>query len=121
MNNCRKVRSRIVECILQRQTSERKRGLPLAWDADLTRMAGDRHLSLDHKVRVGVHQGNNVLIAEDWRLTVVILGWLMIHRGQWAGCALLMESLLELARQESPHQADYARRLLRMARTKMNQ
>jgi hypothetical protein len=115
------VRSRIVECVLQRQTSERKRGLSLAWDADLTRLAGDRHLSLDHKVRVGVHQGNNVLIAEGWRLTDVILGWLMFHRRQWSGCALLMENLLVLARKESPHQADYARRLLGMARTKMSQ
>ena len=53
------VRSRIVECILQRQTSQRKRGLPLEWDEDLARLAGDRSLSTDHKVRVGVHQGNN--------------------------------------------------------------
>jgi hypothetical protein len=51
------VRSRVVECILQRQTSQRKRGLVLAWDEDLTRLAGDRHLTTDHKVRVGVHQG----------------------------------------------------------------
>jgi hypothetical protein len=51
------VRSRVVECILQRQTSQRKRGLTLAWDEDLTRLAGDRSLSTDHKVRVGVHQG----------------------------------------------------------------
>ena len=45
----------------------------------------------------------------------------MFHRRQWSGCALLMENLLVLARRESPHQADYARRLLGMARTKMNQ
>ena len=40
-------------------------------------------------------------------MTVVILGWLMFHRRQWSGCALLMENLLVLARKESPHQADY--------------
>ena len=47
------MRSRIVECILQRQTSQRKRGLPLEWDEDLARLAGDRSLSTDHKVRRG--------------------------------------------------------------------
>jgi hypothetical protein len=59
---CRMVRSRIVECILQRQTSQHKRGLPLEWDEDLTRLAGDRSLSTDHKVRVGVHKGERILV-----------------------------------------------------------
>jgi hypothetical protein len=58
------VRSRVVECILQRQTSQRKRGLVLAWDEDLTRLAGDRHLTLDHKVRVGVHQGKITSLSQ---------------------------------------------------------
>jgi hypothetical protein len=45
----------------------------------------------------------------------------MFHRKQWSGCALLMENLLVLARKESPHKADCTRRLLGMARTRMNQ
>ena len=61
------MRSWIVECTLQIQTSQRKRGLLLEWDKDLARLAGDQSLSTDHKVRVGVHQGNDelVLIARD--------------------------------------------------------
>ena len=49
-----------MECTLQFQTGQRRRGLPLDWDEDLARLAGDRSLSTDHKVRVGVHQGNEL-------------------------------------------------------------
>ena len=114
------VRSRIVECILQRQTSQRKRGLPLEWDEDLARLAGDRSLSTDHKVRVGVHQGNNTCPRrKGLRLMELILGWQLIHRRLYRECFLLMENLLVVAKKESPHQADYARMLMKLARKKM--
>jgi hypothetical protein len=61
------VRSRVAEIMLQSQTSKRKRGMPLEWDEDLTRLARDPSLSTDHKVRVGIHKGEwiNVQIAMD--------------------------------------------------------
>ena len=45
---CRIVRSWVTECTLQIQTED-----------DLAALVGDQRLSTDHKVRVGVHQGND--------------------------------------------------------------
>ena len=56
------VRSRVAEIILQRQTSQRKRGMPLEWNEDLTRLARDPSLSTDHKVRVGIHKGEWIIV-----------------------------------------------------------
>jgi hypothetical protein len=56
------VRSRVVEIILQRQTSQRKQGMPLDWDADLRRLARDPSLSTDHRIRVGIHKGEWIIV-----------------------------------------------------------
>jgi hypothetical protein len=91
------------------QTSQRKRSLPLDWDEDLARLAGDRSLSTDHKVRVGVHQGNElVLFARDGDLICLLLGWQLLYRTQYRECVLLMEKILVVATRECPHQADCA-------------
>ena len=64
----------MVETILQRQTSQHKRGMPLDWDEDLTRLARDPSLSTDHKVRVGIHKGEWIIvqIAMDTETNVLI-------------------------------------------------
>ena len=69
----------------------------------------------------GFTKVNNCPCCRGLRLNELILGWLLFHRRQWRECALLMEKLLVAARKESPHQADYARRLMGLARSKMQQ
>ena len=65
------VGSRVVETILQRQTSQRKRGMPLNWDGDLTRLARDPSLSSDHMISVCIHRGKwiGVQVALDTETT----------------------------------------------------
>ena len=68
------VRSRVAEIILQRQTSQRKRGMPLDWDEDLTRLARDPSLSTDHRIRVCIHRGEwiSVQVALDTETNVPV-------------------------------------------------
>ena len=68
----RMVRSRVVETIFQRQTS--KRGMPLDWDEDLTRLARDPSLSTDHRIRVCIHRGEwiSVPVALDTETNVPV-------------------------------------------------
>ena len=49
----------------------------------------------------------------------LIIGWQLIHRRLYRECFLLMENLLVVAKKESPHQADYARMLMKLVRKKM--
>ena len=65
-------RSRVAEIILQRQTSQRKCGMPLDWDEDLTRLARDPSLSTDHRIRVCIHRGKwiGVQVALDTETNV---------------------------------------------------
>ena len=117
------VRSRVVECILQRQTSERKRGLALTWDEDLTRLARDPSLSTDHRIRVCIHRGEwiSVQVALDTETNVpIFLGWQLLHRRRFRECLKLMEDLMPVARKEAPHQADYARKLIQLAREEVH-
>ena len=64
----------MVETILQRQTSQRKCGMPLVWDEDLTRLARDPSLSTDHRIRVCIHRGEwiSVPVALDTETNVPV-------------------------------------------------
>ena len=44
----------------------------------------------------------------------------MLHRRRFRECLKLMENLMPVARKETPHQADYARTLIKLARREVH-